>query len=251
MKIQYCSDLHLEFEKNNDYFKKHKLKTVGDVLILAGDIIPMIQESMNNDFFNYISDHYEMAFWIPGNHEYYYNNINFHIKELNTEIRKNIKLVNNSVIEYHDIKFIFTTLWSKISQKNEKLIEERVADFDLISVDGKKLNAQSFNKLHHESLKLLESNAGIGNKKVVVVTHHVPSRLCNIDIHNKSEINEAFCVDITHFIEKSNVNFWIYGHNHFNQKPIYIGKTILLTNQMGYMHLNEDMNYRNDAFFSI
>ena len=38
MKIQYCSDLHLEFTLNRNYILQNPIKPVGDVLILGGDI---------------------------------------------------------------------------------------------------------------------------------------------------------------------------------------------------------------------
>lgn len=37
LKIQYASDLHLEFAENAQFIKSNSLQPVGDILILAGD----------------------------------------------------------------------------------------------------------------------------------------------------------------------------------------------------------------------
>jgi Icc-related predicted phosphoesterase len=251
MRIQYCSDLHLELEKNRKYLNKNPLDVKGDILILAGDIIPLHDEFFNDPFFSFISENYKKIFWVPGNHEFYYKDINEYSKSYNVKLRSNINLVHNVNILYEDVEFTFSTLWSKISSINEKDIEQSVSDFDCISINNRKLRAVDFNKLHHESLSFVQQSLNNKKRKSVVVTHHLPSKLCNSAVHNRSPINEAFCVDLTNMIENSNANFWIYGHSHVNRQPLFIGNTIVITNQLGYVHNNENGSFRKNAYFSI
>jgi Icc-related predicted phosphoesterase len=251
MKIQYCSDLHLEFEKNGRYLTKNPLSVSGDVLILAGDIIPLHDEFFNDPFFGFISENYKKVFWVPGNHEFYYKDINEYSRSYNIELKNNINIVNNIELQYGGVQFVFSTLWSEINVKNEKIIEQSVSDFECISKNNRKLKSADFNKLHKDSLDFIKQALKNKNGKTVVVTHHLPSYLCNSPEHNNSPINEAFCVDLTDYIKKTGVNFWIYGHSHFNQKPTYIGNTILLTNQLAYVHCNEHRNFKRNAYIKI
>lgn len=251
MKIQYCSDLHLEFEKNSNHIVDNPLKVSGEVLILAGDIIPLHDEFFNNPFFSFISDNYEQVYWVPGNHEFYYKDIADYSKSYNISLKRNIKIVNNVDLMYKNTRFVFSTLWSKISMENKKHIEQGVADFKFITSHNKKFKVSDFNRLYEESLGFIKKALKSKDQKTIVVTHHLPSSLCNTSVHGKNPLNEAFCTDHTDLIDSSGVKFWIYGHNHVNQKPLFIGKTILLSNQLGYVHLNEHKKFKYNAFISV
>ncbi len=176
MKLQYCSDLHLEFPDNKKYLKAKPLQPKGDILLLAGDIVPFVAIDNHKDFFNYISHNFEVTYWIPGNHEFYYFDVSTKSGMINEKIRKNVFLVNNMAIYYENLKIIFTTLWSKISLANEWQIERGMSDFHAIKYNRYRFSSLQFNKMHEESIQFLKQEQGknyVG--KTVVVTHHVPT----------------------------------------------------------------------------
>ena len=71
MVLQYCSDLHLEFRENKAFMEAHPLEPRGDVLLLAGDVVPFGAMARYDSFFDDLSRRFETVYWLPGNHEYY------------------------------------------------------------------------------------------------------------------------------------------------------------------------------------
>jgi predicted phosphohydrolase len=241
MNFQYCSDLHLEFEQNSVYLRKYPIEPIADILILAGDITYLRSDFYNNPFFDYISDNWEKVYWIPGNHEYYcgIDIIKYNLSEPYA-IRNNVFLVDNYSYIEGDVLLIFSTLWSKIDSKHKNYIEQNVSDFDCIYYNNKKLNSESFNFLHQESLAFIKKSLQQEkNLKKLVVTHHLPSQQCNHLDYLGSKLNSAFVANLDEFIEKYGPNAWIYGHSHRNMPEITIGKTKLYTNQFGYLQYSE------------
>ncbi len=217
MKIQYCSDLHLEFLENKNFIKKNPLKVEGDLLLLAGDIVPFGAMKQSNDFFDYVSDNYHTTFWLPGNHEYYGYDLSKKIGSLREEIRSNIFLVNNQAIVHQDVNLIFSTLWSQIKPANEWVIQQSISDFFVIKFGKKKLTAPQFNSLHLECLSFLtDALQAKDDRKTIVVTHHVPTLMNYPEKYKTDFLNEAFAVELYDFIETYQPDYWIYGHNHTN-----------------------------------
>ena len=60
MKIQFASDLHLEFTENSHYLKHHPLEVAGDVLLLAGDTVYLgVEPLMKHPFWKWAADNFE------------------------------------------------------------------------------------------------------------------------------------------------------------------------------------------------
>lgn len=252
MKIQYCSDLHLEFQENKNYLKRFPLQPEGDILLLAGDIVLFKRMDEHDDFFNYCSDNFETTYWIPGNHEYYHFDLADVKTPLYEKIRENVLLLNNQTITYKNVDLIFSTLWSHIPPQFEYIVQQSINDFHLIKNKGKKFTAADFNALHKNDFDFLKTAlAKPTDKQRLVVTHHVPTLMHYPEQYRNSNINSAFAVELYDFIESSNAAYWIYGHHHCNTPAFKIGNTTMLTNQLGYVHQDEHKSFNHSAIIEI
>lgn len=251
MKIQYCSDLHIEFPENLRFLKRKPIEPVGDILVLAGDIVPLNLTKFFRTFFKKLSAQYSAIYWLPGNHEYYQSEFDNSYQSFCKEVFPNVFLVNNHTVELNEVNLIFTTLWGNISPQNSGLVQKSVSDFHVIKCNNELFNTSHFNSAHVESFQFLKRELNRNRDgKYVVVTHHVPTLLNYPENYKDSPINEAFAVELFDFIEQSEVSFWIYGHHHSNVTEFSIGKTKLVTNQLGYVRIKEQNGFRTNAVIS-
>jgi len=241
MKIQYCSDLHLEFRENREFLKSNPLPPGGDILLLAGDIVPFNVMHKHSDFFDYVGDHFETTYWMPGNHEYYQSDIADRSGQLYEKIRENVLLVNNLAIEHSEIKLIFSTLWTKIYPANQWIIRQRMSDFHVILQDGNAFTPSRFNQLNEDCLLFLQKE--VIPDKSIVVTHHVPTLYNYPETYRGDILNEAFAIELHDFIEHSAVEYWLFGHHHQNISDFKIGTTTMITNQLGYVKYDEHSRF--------
>jgi len=250
MKIQYCSDLHLEFPENKKFIQDNPIVPKGEILVLAGDIIPFAEMDKHDYFFDYVSENFEFVYWIAGNHEYYFSDLELRNGEFREEIRKNVFLVNNTWAHHGNTRLIFSTLWSKISPEKAWTIENGLNDFRLIKYGKNKFSTLLYNKLFEENFEFIQKAVSKNEReKCVVVTHHVPTFNNYPPQYVGSNINEAFAVDLDSFIENSKIDFWIYGHHHSNTPDFKIGNTIMLTNQLGNVKYNEHSLFKTEKVF--
>lgn len=204
-KIQYASDLHLEFWENTRFLENSPLLPEADVLVLAGDMGYLGSDNYaRHPFWDWAASNYEQVIAIPGNHEFYqgYDLGGLH-DGWSMEIRPNVRCFYNAVIPLTaDIDLIASTLWGHIEPKDAFVTERSVA----------------------------ESKA----KHIVVATHHVPSYELVSPQFMGSPINGAFTVEMGNYIACSPIEYWIYGHSHRNIDKV-IGDTRCVSNQFGWL----------------
>jgi len=244
--VQYCSDLHLEFSKNAKYLKKNPIEAKADVLLLAGDIVPFDILDRYEAFFDDLAQRWQQVYWIPGNHEYYNADVAERTGSFTEQVRPNITLLNNQVLEVGAFRFIFSTLWTHLGPLNEGPIRQRLSDFHTVKKDGNPLLPAHYNAMHQECLDFVSQalTQKVPGKANVVVSHHVPTFQNYPPQFKGSLLTEAFAVNLDGLMESQGPDYWIYGHHHCYNAPFAIGPTQLLTNQLGYVQLGEHYEFR-------
>ena len=209
--IYHLSDIHLEF-KNSNFNKINKLNSILknlnpdkiNFLLLAGDIGYPNHDNYNK-FLKYVSALFNYIIIIVGNHEYYsaQDNIDLLIKQKISSLPNIIFLNNSTWIYDNKIKFIGSTLWSNIDLKAYNAMNDKYYCYNDI------LEAK---KLHQNDVEFLTQNI-TGEIPIVVITHHLPSKLCIDKKYVNCEINNGFASDVD-FLIKYPVVLWIHGHTH-------------------------------------
>ena len=246
VKIQYASDLHLEFMENTLYLETHPLQPVADILVLAGDTGYLDDEGfVKHPFWDWASENFKEVIVIPGNHEFY---LGYDLEQLYDgwcmEIRHNIRCYYNAVKHLSDdTDLIVSTLWGYIEPQDAFSTERRVNDFHRIKDCGVVINSERFNQEHAKCRAFIEKAVSESQAKhIVVATHHVPSfQLVSPDFKG-SPINGAFTAELGNFIAYSRIDYWIYGHSHRNIDRI-IGNTQCVSNQLGYVSHGESESF--------
>lgn len=252
MLVQYCSDLHLEFPINRKYLQENPIIPQGEILLLGGDIVPFSEMHKRGEFFDFVADHFEQTYWVPGNHEYYRSDVVPRAGMICERIRSNVSLVNNYAVVHKNVRLILSTLWSKIGPQHESEILKSMADFWLINNNGKVLTIEDYNALHERCRSFLVTELEKkSDQTTIVVSHHIPTFLNYPEKFKHSPINEAFAVELFEEIERSNIAYWLFGHTHEVVPDFAIGKTILTTNQLGYVEYAEHLKFDHQKIIAL
>lgn len=274
--IQFISDIHLEFYKNNEIFN---IIPHSPNLALCGDIGYPNHENYRN-FIIRCSQLFKNVFVIFGNHEFYNSKYNIQengsIQTINDRksIMKNfphnvyfldntaiyLDTITNNVYSIDDInsksinfkpytknfvKIIGSTLWSDI----DYYTASKMNDVNFIFIDNKtRLDYKYIKTMYYNNINwILNEIKSEPNIACILLTHHaVHPIFLNKEYINNPRINlkNAYVNWIPELYKNRNLIACICGHTHnqLNIKLDFSGNSIhFLSNPVGYKH--EQPNY--------
>lgn len=228
MKLYVLSDLHLDDYEQAENEKLASELPEADVFVIPGDFVNYGYTQMGRikDFLKRVEQKYKYIVAVVGNHDNWGSDLGHSYNsflQIVKEIPKLTVLNNNTVVlkDFEDYIFYGGTLWYKGSYK--LWIDERRI------IDGS-VDIQSFNKQFKENL----SNLNPEGKKLICVSHHLPSELCIAPEFKGADTNpffvDASCEKL--IVEKKPI-YWFHGHTH-EVVDQQLDSTRIIANPRGY-----------------
>lgn len=211
-KIQYISDIHLEYRDKLPIFPQ-----VANNLALLGDIGNPFKKNYV-EFLKYASNNWDKVFLLSGNHEYWqynynHNDVDNKIRDITRQFN-NIFFLNNDKYDLENYTILGSTLWTKINKKPLMIMGDDL----YVRSNNKLITFDELNNMHDISQKWLSDNISKSDKPLLVLTHHLPSYELIIPKYKTgffSPYQDRFASDLNHLI-KDPVKYWLCGHSHCN-----------------------------------
>lgn len=246
MKLQYVSDIHLEFRKEIPIICPtggYHLSDRDNYLALCGDIgdpfLPNYEE-----FLSIHSKLYQHIIVISGNHEYFHHTIQESNDKILEIVNKynNITYLNMSSIVIGQTKFVGCTLWSDVSAIKEQA-QSFMNDCKKINISiDQKLSVDNIIELHSRMREFLDQEISSSDRDIIVLTHHAPTFGMLPMLDQYSPCYASNCDDLI----RKPVKYWISGHTHACLTYL-VDNVTCISNCMGYI-LQESPDFNPSSY---
>jgi len=273
-RLQYASDLHLG--PQSPPFNT-LLEPVAPELALCGDIGNPFS-NIYYDFIKWVSQRWSRVFLLAGNHEYFSDDPNVVMRDVETQIRKVCASVGGNVIflqkeiyrlDTHKILIVGTTLWTLPELRRWNLLNDGFigdpgyrGDYKAMFIKdeytgkGRPAHPSDVTKLcsEHSSFlaRLLNPNWGAVEEgwRVIVLTHHLPTFKLNDLYYKDNVLKSCYAVELEELI-KEPVVVWICGHSHKALEIRMDSGCLSVLNPLGYKSEYGVTGYSNKAVVNV
>ena len=246
MRLQFCSDLHLNsYPTTLGYEFETILEPTAKALVICGDLGDPESELVNN-FLYWASKRWDSIFWIPGfteigNHWSSMEDFQERIGYLRSlvKIYPNVYLCNRERFFTDDgMLLLCCPFWTRVPE------------------DEHKMSIGMINELHQTDWEWLRNEIYVNTVPIVIATYMSPTYQL-MDPYWKFPQEQVFFAAETEALIRTPVVSWITGHIHQSlrlerrwSEPTGEERSInLVSNARGYQ--NENPEYRVDAVLRI
>lgn len=218
--LQIVSDVHLE---HRGALTADALpETLGDILVLAGDIGNVHEGSLQLQLYiAAAAAKWKHVLYVPGNHEYYGANRKSVDKALKriTDEHENVHLLNNSTVTIDGQRYVGSTLWSSPAPSSRLNDFEKIYSSTMCEDDGamKKLSRKEFSAWNESAKSFLGATV---KEDDIVITHFLPLMNEELKLFGVETRYPVDPVIDTYFGNRglwspmSRAKLWISGHTH-------------------------------------
>lgn len=278
MRIDVCSDVHLEF---GNWVPYNTLQA--DVLVLSGDIMVAADLSLFDEvscelgtisdrsvmfhrFMQHCAEQYPHVVYVAGNHEHYHGDFAQTMKILKNcfEYLPNVHILDNETFELDNYVFVGGTLWTDMNKQDPYTmyaIRKMMNDFITVKNSNNMVNFRDQEHKFHQRVSTFSPEDAVAehltmlqkidevykslpaDKFMIVVGHHAPSPLSTHEKYkDNGTMNGGYNSDLTEFIlDRPKIKLWTHGHTH-HEFDYMLGGTRVVCNPRGYVLYERDTN---------
>jgi Icc-related predicted phosphoesterase len=237
-KIQFASDLHLEFEHRPEDRLQLPVAPGTTAIVLAGDIHSNIE---GLDAFVRNLAKLAPVVLVAGNHECFDHEFNDTFEKLAAWATSipDVHFLENQTVEIDGVTFVGCTFWTNFNNAEPRLLKvapTKMVDYSVISDrDDPRMRLRPARILaeHQRSIAFIEHELRARDPaRTVVVTHHAPS--LRSSRCKGEDVDMLYGSDYDTLIEECGPALWIHGHVH-ESFDYTIGRTTVACNPRGYL----------------
>lgn len=248
MRIQFLSDLHLEFMPEPADFSIPV--TDADVIVIAGDI--GVQGDIR--YIDWVLDETrgKPTVVVAGNHEPYLSTLQFSIRNWQSATRgTHVHFLEREVAEVGGARFLGATMYTDYELYGDRAVAMCCAEIGLNDHRLVRLEPELERFLpgdalqnHRQSRQFMEAElAKTYTGKTIVVTHHAPSPRSLTRSSRPEALAPAYASNLEALMARYEIAIWFHGHLH-HSADYYVHHTHVLCNPRGYWpsQLNPDFD---------
>jgi hypothetical protein len=236
--FQVLSEIHIEADLR---YANYEIPPSAPHLVLAGGIGRLLDYDTYRHFLERQAGHYEKIFLVLGASEFYgltYDEGRARARRLMTAplLQNKLFLLDRNRYDFpgSDMTLLGCTLWSNIPPFREQLCLANADEFKYIF----DWSIESHNSAHAADTEWLRQQVSRINdkaqqqppRKIMVVTHHVPSASKSLGPENVAVDSSAYATELISRADWPNVGIWAFGHTQYATEQSE-GKLRVLSNQ--------------------